>query len=491
MFNRILPVALLVLSVTAAGAQPVKPAKPVPPVPPVPPAAAVERALEVDLSKLAQLEMLRGTLDMDLEPALAAGRLAMGQLEGKLAITADAAAYAEAFRGYAGVLQGVTGQKDYVEGAYSPSRESREYDRATRALDRGQYDQAAEAFAKVASMGGRKAEGAMYWQAYALSRVGKRADALACLDELLKKYPSSRWANDAKALQLDVRQASGQTVSPDKTQDEELKAMALRSLMMHDPERAVPMLEGVLKGSSSPKVKDQALFVLAQSGSPQAREILGRVARGQGNPDLQLKAVKYLALYGKQESRQILSDVYAQTQDIDVKRQVLQAFMLAGDRDRLLTAAKSEPNPELRAEAVRQLGIMGARAELGELYKTEASAQVKEQLLQAMFISGASDKLLEIAKAESDAGLRKAAVRDLGLMDSKKTGDALVQFYREDKDLGVKKAVIQGLFIQGNAAALVSLARQETNPELKKQLVSQLSLMKNKEAQDYMLELLK
>jgi tetratricopeptide (TPR) repeat protein len=367
-----------------------------------------------------------------------------------------------------------------------------EYDRATRALDRGQYEQAAEAFAKVAAQSGRKAEGALYWQAYALSRLGKRADALARLDELLQKYPSGRWANDAKALQLDVRQASGQTVSPDKTQDEELKAMALRSLMMHDPERAVPMLEGVLTGASSPKIKEQALFVLAQSGSPQARDILGRIARGQGgNPDLQLKAVRYLAMFGKQESRQILSDVYAGTQDVDVKRQVLQAFMLAGDRDRLLAAAKSETSPELRAEAVRQLGMMGAQAELGQLYKTEASVKVKEQLLQAMFISGASDKLLEMAKAESDAALRKAAVRNLGMMDAKKTGEALVQFYREDKDPAVKKAAIQGLFMQGNATALVSLARSETNPELKKQIVSQLSLMKNKEAQDYMLELLK
>ncbi len=429
---------------------------------------------------------------MDLAPALAAGRLAMEQLEGKLPYTADAA-YAEALGSHAGALQGaVAGQKAYVEGGYSPNRESMEYERATRALDRGRYDQAAEAFEKVAAMGGRKAEGAMYWQAYALSRVGKRAESLARLEELLKKYPSSRWANDAKALQLDVRQASGQTVSPDKTQDEELKAMALRSLMMHDPERAVPMLEGVLKGSSSPKVKEQALFVLAQSGSPQAREILGRVARGQGgNPDLQLKAVKYLAMFGREESRQVLSDVYSQSSDVDVRRQVLQAFMLAGDRDRLLAAAKTETNPELRAEAVRQLGIMGARAELGELYKAEASAKVKEQLLQAMFISGASDKLMEIAKAESDATLRKAAVRDLGMMDSKKTGDALMQFYRSDKDPAVKKAALQGLFIQQNATALVALARQETDVEMKKDIVSKLSLMKNKEAQDYMLELLK
>ena len=482
MFKNIVPVALFVLSAAVVSAQPARPVAPVPPVPPVPPVLALERALDVELAGLAELEVLRGGLHMRLEPALAAARLA--DVEGALAGAHAGFAALEAF-------QGVDPKIVAVRPGGASGRENVEYDRGTRALDRGQYEQAAAAFEKVASMEGRKAEGALYWQAYALSRLGKRAEAMARLESLLKQYPTGRWANDAKALQLDVRQASGQPVSPDKTEGEELKAMALRSLMMHDPERAVPMLEGVLKGSSSPKTKEQALFVLAQSGSPQAREILGRVARGQGNPDLQLKAVRYLAMFGRQESRQILSDVYSQSSDIDVKRQVLHAFMLAGDRDRLLAAAKSETAPELRAEAVRQLGMMGARTELGELYKSEVSAKVKEQLLQALFISGANEKLLEIARAESDAGLRKTAIRDLGMMDSKKTGDALVQFYREDKDLAVKKAAIQGLFLQQNAAALVSLARQETNPELKKQIVSQLSLMKNKEAQDYMLELLK
>jgi tetratricopeptide (TPR) repeat protein len=488
MFSRFLSFALPALLVApVAGAQNVPSSGPAR-VPPV-----------SHLRELAALGPVLTDLRLDVESvagsvrALDVNALALDASAVSVWGVEAAKAQEEALRAYEDVVQKVV--KDRVVVKVPPGVradvETVEYDRATRLLDRGQYDQAVTAFERVAERGGRRTEGALYWQAYALNRLGRRADAIARLDELLKKYPSSRWANDAKALQLDARQASGQVVSPEKTEDEELKAMALRSLMMHDPERAVPMLENVLKGSSSPKVKEQALFVLAQSGSPQAREILGRMARGGSNPDVQLKAVRYLAMFGGQESRQVLSDVYAQNSDLDVKRQVLQAFMLSGDRERLLTAARSETAPELRAEAVRQLGIMGARAELGELYRNEASAKVKEQLLQALFISGASDKLLEVAKTEGDAALRKSAVRNLGLMDSKKTGEALLQFYRDDKDPTVKRAAIQGLFLQQNAGALVSLARQEKDPEMRKEIVSKLSLMKSKEAQDYMLELLK
>ena len=49
----------------------------------------------------------------------------------------------------------------------------------------------------------------------------------------------------------------------------------------------------------------------------------------------------------------------------------------------------------------------------------------------------------------------------------------------------------QAAEIQGNARALVSLARQEKDPELKKSIINQLSLMNSKEAVDYLMEYLK
>ena len=54
----------------------------------------------------------------------------------------------------------------------------------------------------------------------------------------------------------------------------------------------------------------------------------------------------------------------------------------------------------------------------------------------------------------------------------------------------IKKAVVEGLFMQGNAKALVDIARKETDPGLRKELVSRLSMMKSKEATDFLEELL-
>ena len=51
--------------------------------------------------------------------------------------------------------------------------------------------------------------------------------------------------------------------------------------------------------------------------------------------------------------------------------------------------------------------------------------------------------------------------------------------------------MINALFLQSNATGLVSLARAEKIVELKKEIVSKLSVMKSKEATDYLMELLK
>ena len=71
------------------------------------------------------------------------------------------------------------------------------------------------------------------------------------------------------------------------------------------------------------------------------------------------------------------------------------------------------------------------------------------------------------------------------------TTEALTGIYASDASIDVKKAVINALFLQSNATGLVSLARAEKNVELKKEIVSKLSVMKSKEATDYLMELLK
>jgi tetratricopeptide (TPR) repeat protein len=365
------------------------------------------------------------------------------------------------------------------------------YDRARDLIEEGRYDRAVAELDRLIALNSNRTDAALYWKAYCQMRLGQRAEALTAISDLTKRFADSKWIRDAKALEVEVRQSSGQTVSPASQEDDELKLMALRGIMQSDPDQAMPIIEKMLTGPNSPKVKDRALFVLSQSNSARAREAIAGVAKGNANPDLQLKAIRYLGIMGGQESRQVLVDVYRTSNDVAVKRSILRSYMTSGDKERLFTLAKSETDQSLRAEAVRQLGVMNARSELSQLYQTETSVDVKKQILQAMFVGGDSDRLIELAKGEKDPELRKTAIRNLGLMKRAGTSEALISIYNSDTSPDVKKAVVNALFIQNNAPALVTIARAEKNMDLKKDIVSKLSNMNSKEAKDYLMELLK
>jgi tetratricopeptide (TPR) repeat protein len=373
--------------------------------------------------------------------------------------------------------------------ASRPSDDDRVFQRGKAAIDAGRWDRAIEAFSELAAGKGPHADEALYWEAYALNKNGRRAEALTALAQLRKAYANSRWQDDAKALEMEIRQASGEKVNPNAEPDEDLKLMALNGLMNSDPERAIPMIEKLLQGNQPAKLKERALFVLAQSDSAKAHQILLQMARDGSNPDLQMKAIHYLSINGSKENRQALADLYASSNDPNVKRTVLHGFMISGDREHLLQAAKSEKNPDLRMEAIHQLGISGGQAELWQLYQAEPSVEVKETILHSMFVGGNSDRLIEVARSEKDVRLRKAAIHSLGIM-GEHTGPALVAMYASESDPALRGEIVNALFIQGNAKAMVDLARKETNPDMKKTIVSKLSIMGSKDATEYMLELL-
>jgi tetratricopeptide (TPR) repeat protein len=370
------------------------------------------------------------------------------------------------------------------------NNEDRLYQEATRSLDNGRWDEAVRNFQRVIAIGGSRADGATYWIAWAQNKQGNSAAALESLTRLRQTYANSRWINEARALEVEIRQAAGQPVRPESAPDDELKLMALNSLVKANESRAIPMLEKIVKGTGSPRLKERALFVLAQNGSNQARQIVTEIAKGGGNPDLQAKAVSYLGVFGGNENKQVLLEIYKSSTNLEVKRSILRAFMTAGDRDQLLNVAKSEQSSDLRAEAVAQLGGMGAQDELWQLYQSDLAPEVRKKIIQAMFAGHNEDRLIQLLKKETEPELRRAIVQNLGMMVSPASAEALASVYASDKDETTRRSVIDALYQQRNGKMLVEVARKETDPNLKRRIVERLSNMKSAEATDYFMELL-
>jgi HEAT repeat protein len=167
--------------------------------------------------------------------------------------------------------------------------------------------------------------------------------------------------------------------------------------------------------------------------------------------------------------------------------------MQSNDRARVLAAAKSEKDSELRADAIRLLGQMGAKDDVWQLYQSESSVDVKKVILQSLWQSGDIEHVSQLAMNEKDPSLRMSAINDLGMMDRRnnsKSEDTLLAIYAADTNPDVRKKVINALFISNDAKALVTLAKKETDPTLKKTIVSVLANMHSPDATAYLLELL-
>ena len=309
------------------------------------------------------------------------------------------------------------------------------YDQARTAIENNQFDLAVREFNRLTEQvkDYSRADAALYWKAYGQSKLTLDEDALKTITELSKQFANSPWVRDAKALAVEIQQAVGQPVSADLQNDEELKLLALRGIMQADPDKGVPIIEKMLAGGASPRVRDRALFVLSTSRAARARDVMVNTARNNNNPDLQRSAIRYLGMMRTSDYDDLMAGIYRSSADISVKRAILQSY----------------------------------------------------------FQNGSTDRLSELARTEKDVDLRRTAIRNLGMMNRPGTTERLVGIYKSDSSADVRREVVNSLFMHHDAKALVDLARAEKDPALKREIVSKLSVMKAPEATDYMLELLK
>jgi len=99
--------------------------------------------------------------------------------------------------------------------------------------------------------------------------------------------------------------------------------------------------------------------------------------------------------------------------------------------------------------------------------------------------------LRDAALGKLDPQLQSQAIQTMAVFQGSKANDTLAEVYRTTSDPKIKKSIINAMFITKDAPRMVEMAKNEKDLELKRQLVSQLALMNDKAATDYMMELLK
>ena len=266
--------------------------------------------------------------------------------------------------------------------------------------------------------------------------------------------------------------ASSTTFAQKPTEQEELALAAMEGLMAQPAERALPIIKKVLAGAQTTLVKQRALFVLSQIDSPEAKQILGQASRSQ-DPALRGEAIRSIGIGGRAKSLAALQDIYA-AGDADVKEQVLHAWLIAGRKQEVYQAALNAKSDEEAGEAIHTLSVMGA---VEELRKLGERANASKRLVDAYAISGDLASLRKIAEGNAEPEVRAEAVRKIGIISSDAARSALRDIYSRTADAGIKRAALEGMLISGDEQGVLTLYRSATTTEEKRALLRTLTMM--------------
>ena len=317
------------------------------------------------------------------------------------------------------------------------------------------------------------ADAALYWEAYTLVQAKRTAEAKTTIERLHREFPQSRWAKDADALVRDSRPSAAKADAD--TSDEELADIAVEGLMNAPPERALPLLKKVLQSQHSQKTKKRALCVLSQLGTDAALDVVIDTAKTSPDPELRAEAIRMLGVSGEDRAINRLREIYAASKDAHEKRQIIEAWLVADRKDLVLASAKTEPDPTVRKKAIETLGAMDGSDELKQLFDVTQDPDNRREIVQALGVAGNTGALTAIAgEAKLPEDLRVQALQSLGVAGA---DDELVRLYTQANTPKLRDAALQGLLVAGDSDGVLQLYKQAKTSEEKKALLRTLTTM--------------
>lgn len=356
--------------------------------------------------------------------------------------------------------------------AASVSAPSENYEAGRRALDRAEWDEARDAFARSVRSGAN-VDAALYWKAYSEVKLKDYSAAQESIARLKAGFPKSQWVDDAEALALEINGIRNPRTLPE---DDELKLYALQMLMMNDPERAEPLLKKYIENGKSDELREKAMFILLQHPDAASSEVLQGALNQATNIQLKISAVRLLGMLGDEKSRELLDKAYRESKDQTVKHMIIQSYMMHDNAERLAEIARNETDLGLKRQAVTMLGVTGEIGRIRDLYGKTKDPEIRRAMMQGFAMAGDGEMIFEILETETDPEMRRAAIQHLIMVDAPNLDEKLLGIYAKSQSPEEKGAIVQAMAMHGEADALIGLYKQERDPEIRRSILQSMAL---------------
>jgi HEAT repeat protein len=225
------------------------------------------------------------------------------------------------------------------------------YRLARTALNDGDFKKAAALFQTVVDQypDSEFARDALYYRAYALFKSGSTRElrlAVVALDRQASRYPNAPTLSDAKLLRASIRSeqakqgdgqagqeiAQGATTLRNEnrcpTDDDEVRLAALAGIVQLDPDQVLPVLQKLLarQDECSVGLRKRAIYMVAQTKEEERADILLRVASTDPNTEVRREAVRWLSSVNTERAAKALDSILFNAGDAEMRDRALQAL---------------------------------------------------------------------------------------------------------------------------------------------------------------------
>ena len=352
-------------------------------------------------------------------------------------------------------------------------------------------------------------DAALYWLAYAHNRQGNPGAAEGALQSLLQSYPNSRWADDAKALRVEVFAKLGKPApaADEADANDELIIIALKTLCENDRIGCSTRVGEVLRSSNkSARVKEAAIILLGRYGGTEAVPALIQMSRTEPNEKLRMRAISALGSTNDERALDVLREIAMSATYADVSPTDSAIHALAAHDNPRAVAILGEiatrgQNPKARTHAIELLSRRRGENvvdELLRLYDAVPEVQVKKYVVAGLGQRKdprALNKLIEIARTAPDVQLRAQAIRAIPNRGDEQDLDVLLSLYDSERDNDLKDHLLSAIGQYQNQRAYQKLMQIVRNPaeplERRKAAINYLSRSKDPAIMKFLEDLLK
>ncbi|MEO8200450.1 MAG: HEAT repeat domain-containing protein [Gemmatimonadota bacterium] len=218
--------------------------------------------------------------------------------------------------------------------------------------------------------------------------------------------------------------------------DEEVREQAVFWLSQVGTERAVTALDSILRTSTNVELQKKALFALSQVDNGRAAQALRTYAeRTDASDEVREQAIFWLGQSNSPENAQYLQALYGKLNNEELKKKVIFSISQMSNAESsrwIMSVAMDDKEPiELRKQALFWAGQDGGSiTDLVNLYGRMSNPDMKEQLI---FVysqrneKAAIDKLVDIARNDANPEMKKKALFWLSQSNDPRVVDILQQ----------------------------------------------------------------